>query len=378
MKLFTILTIVLLTASSHAADTYDLTGRWGVGLGAGMTSVTGPDEFTEGLTELDSKFAASVWLRYHMTSRLGVELAYSRLMYEFIDTNSPMSEMDPTNGIVDLSLAYRMFPTKAYHVLIQAGLGWVRYSDFDIANTDDKRDDLAIKGRIGFEYMATPDLMLALQADYYRLNYGSDTPDNMDVWAPMLGITYYFGSSGKKADLDGDGVADDNDKCPGTTAGTPVGVDGCPVKVDTDGDGIVDTEDQCPGTPAGQVVTAFGCAKTEKLEITLNVQFASGKSAIDEKYTADLEKFAEFLTKYPETKAEIEGHTDNTGAEKQNYRISQKRAEAVSKYLVDKYKIDKTRLTAKGYGPSQPVADNTTPEGRDKNRRVVAHVKTDK
>lgn len=356
MKMFLSLLIGFFAMSATADDTYDLTGRWGAGFGAGMTSISGPDEFKEGADELDSKFAASLWIRYHMTSRLGLELAYSRLMYEFVNTAAPRSEMDPTNSILDLSLAYRMFPKKVYHVLLQAGIGYVRYYDFDAANTSDTRDDLALKGRIGFEYMATPDLMVALQADYYRLNYGSDTPDDLNVWAPMLAMTYYFGKSEAAA--------------PAAPAD--------PAKVDTDGDGIFDTEDQCPGTPAGQQVTAFGCAKTEKLEFTLKVQFAPGKSEIDPKFTADLDKFAEFLVKYPETKAEIEGHTDNTGAEKLNYRISQKRAEAVQKYLIDKLKIEKSRLTAKGYGPSQPVGDNATPEGRESNRRVVAHVKTDK
>jgi OOP family OmpA-OmpF porin len=108
--------------------------------------------------------------------------------------------------------------------------------------------------------------------------------------------------------------------------------------------------------------------------MALNVQFAPGKSEVDAKFTADLEKFAEFMNKHSDTKAEIAGHTDNTGAEKMNNRISQKRADAVKKYLVEKLKIDQARVAAKGYGPSQPVADNSTPEGREKNRRVVANV----
>jgi OmpA-OmpF porin, OOP family len=352
MKLLTGLIVVLMTSTAFADDAkYDLTGRWGVGLGLGMTSVTGPDFFTEGADEVDSKFAASLWGRYHMSSRLGVEFAYTRLMYEFVSTAAPRSEMDPSTGIFDVSLAYRMFPKKVYHVLLQAGLGYVRFKDFNAANSNDIHEDVALKGRIGFEYMLTPDLMVALQTDYYRLNYGSSTPDDMNVWAPMLGVTYYFGH-----------------KSPQEAA--PVAA----APTDADGDGIMDADDQCPGTPAGQKVTAYGCAQTEKFEIALNVQFAPGKSEIDTKFTADIEKFAEFMNKYPDTKAEIAGHTDNTGSEKMNNRISQKRADAVKKYLVEKLKVDASRLTAKGYGPSQPTGDNTTPEGREKNRRVVANV----
>ncbi len=356
MKLLMGITVALIaalmTSTAFADDSkYDLTGRWGLGLGAGMSSIDGPDAFMNGATELDSKFAASLWARYHFTSRLGIEFAYSRLAYEFVNTAAPLNELDPNNEIFDVSLAYRMFPTKAYHVLLQAGVGYVRFKDFDAANTGDTREDIALKGRIGFEYMLTPDLMVALQTDYYRLNYGSSGPDYLSVWAPMFALTYYFGNTTPQ------------EVAPVATA-----------PADTDGDGIIDVDDKCPGTPAGQKVTSYGCAQTEKLEIALNVQFASGKTDINTKFTADLEKFAEFMNKYPETKAAIEGHTDNTGGEKLNIRISQKRADAVKKYLVDQLKVDQSRLTAKGFGPSQPAADNTTPDGREKNRRVVANV----
>ncbi len=354
MKYMMALGILFAGVFSHAEETYDLTGRWGAGLGVGMTSVLGSDAFTEGNSELDSTFAASLWLRYHFSKRLGVEFTYSRFSFAFADKAPPMVDMDPSATMLDVSLAYRAFPTKVYHILMQVGLGYVRFSDFDINNLRDKRDDLALKGRVGFEYMLTPHMMAAIQADYYKLNYGSSTPDDLQVIAPMLGLTYYFNNHKKVI--------------------APV----APVVVDADGDGVADADDKCPGTPAGQAVNGFGCAQTEKLEITLNVQFAPGKAEVDPKFTADLEKFAEFLTKYPETKAEIEGHTDNTGAEKLNFRISQKRAESVRKYLINNLKVDQTRVTPKGYGPSQPVADNTTPEGREKNRRVVAHVKTDK
>lgn len=356
MKLLTGLFVALMTTAAFADENskYDLTGRWGLGLGAGMSSVAGPDAFTEGAGELDSKFAMSFWGRYHMSPRVAVEFAYTRMMYEFVTTGAPLNEMDPSVGVFDVSLAYRIFPKKVYHILLQAGVGYVRYKDFDATNTDDIREDVALKGRIGFEYMLTPDLMLALQTDYYRLNYGSSGPNYMSVWAPMFALTYYFGKASAEE-------------------AAPVAA----APMDSDGDGVVDADDQCPGTPAGQKVTAYGCAQTEKLEIALNVQFASGKSEIDAKFTADLEKFAAFMNKYPETKAEIAGHTDNTGSEKMNNRISQKRADAVKKYLVDTMKVDQARLTAKGYGPSQPSAENTTPEGREKNRRVVANVKTE-
>ena len=75
------------------------------------------------------------------------------------------------------------------------------------------------------------------------------------------------------------------------------------------------------------------------------------------------------LTELPNLKVELSGHTDNTGSEVLNNRLSQKRAEAVVKYLISKA-IDKEKLTAKGYGSTAPIDSNETLEGRQNNRRT--------
>ena len=123
MKLLTSLFIDLMSTSAFADDNYDLTGRWGLGLGLGTSKISGPSDFKEGASELDSKFAASLWMRYHLTSRFGLELAYSHLKFGYARNTAPQSDMDPLANILDLSLAYRIFPTARYHVLLQAGVG---------------------------------------------------------------------------------------------------------------------------------------------------------------------------------------------------------------------------------------------------------------
>lgn len=377
MKFIIGLLLILGTQASYAQ--YDLAGRWGLGLGAGVPYVNSPDAFTKDTLKLDGKFYGSVWARYHMTSRFGLELAYSNLSFKAHDS---ALDWNPKIDTVDLSFAYRMLPMDRLHILLQAGIGYAKISKFDLRDDGKASNDVMMKGRVGVEYMATSDLMVALHGDYTYVNLGSGEQSRINIISPMLAVTYYFGQGGAATatavDSDGDGVTDANDKCAGTHAGTNVGADGCPLKADADNDGVADADDKCSGTPAGQPVNEFGCAKTEKLEFTLNVQFKPGSSVLDPKSTEDLGKFAEFMTAHPTVKAEIEGHTDNTGAEKQNFAISQKRANAVMNYLVKTKKIDKTRLTAKGYGPSQPVGDNTTAEGRTQNRRVVAHVQTEK
>ena len=68
----------------------------------------------------------------------------------------------------------------------------------------------------------------------------------------------------------------------------------------------------------------------------------------------------------------VQGHTCRIGTEQYNLGLSQRRADAVKRKFVDGYGIDRARIEAQGYGEARPVADNTTLEGRRKNRRVIA------
>lgn len=177
-------------------------------------------------------------------------------------------------------------------------------------------------------------------------------------------------TNGCPLDADKDGVADYLDKCPGTPAGVAVDSNGCPL--DSDGDGVFDYLDKCPGTPKGTKVNTDGCPELETLTMSLNIQFATGKSDIQHKYDAEIKKVADYMQKYPSVKGVIEGHTDNVGSAASNQKLSQRRAESVREYLVKKYGIAPGRLTAKGYGLSRPVADNATEAGRQQNRRITA------
>jgi OOP family OmpA-OmpF porin len=102
------------------------------------------------------------------------------------------------------------------------------------------------------------------------------------------------------------------------------------------------------------------------------VEFDSGKTDIKPQYHDRIKKVADFMNAYPETTAVIEGHTDNVGSKESNVRLSTRRAESVRKYLIDKFGIAPGRVTAKGNGPSRPIADNATQEGRQKKRRIEA------
>lgn len=171
-------------------------------------------------------------------------------------------------------------------------------------------------------------------------------------------------------DIDGDGLLDKDDKCP-YIAG-PIKNDGCPYQ-DTDNDGVLDKDDKCPNTPGP--VANQGCPEIEKevqeiLKTAFdNLEFETGKDIIKQESIPSLGELAEVLNKKPEWKLQIAGHTDNVGNDQSNLILSKKRAEAVKAFMVSKG-INADRLTALYFGETQPIADNSTPEGRQKNRRV--------
>jgi OOP family OmpA-OmpF porin len=122
------------------------------------------------------------------------------------------------------------------------------------------------------------------------------------------------------------------------------------------------------------VVVAPEPAATQKYCTLLDIQFEVDKDDIQRE---EKEKFAvigTFMTKYPETTAVIEGHTDSVGTEEHNLTLSKARAQSVVDYLVDKLKIDRSRLTAVGYASTRPLGDNATDEGKRQNRRINAVV----
>jgi len=100
-----------------------------------------------------------------------------------------------------------------------------------------------------------------------------------------------------------------------------------------------------------------------------DVLFAAGKADVAPGGQRSVDKLAEFLKKYPRRRVLIEGHSDNTGNEDFNLKLSQQRADAVRALLLARG-IAPERITTRGYGPKFPIVDNDTPAGRQQNRRV--------
>ncbi len=111
---------------------------------------------------------------------------------------------------------------------------------------------------------------------------------------------------------------------------------------------------------------------SKKGRATLLVGFDFDSAMVKPKYHKEIENLADIMKKYPDMNIMVEGHTCNIGSVKYNKKLSQRRAEAIKEVLVKKFKIDAARIKAKGYGLTQPIANNTTREGRQQNRRVEA------
>jgi OmpA-OmpF porin, OOP family len=136
------------------------------------------------------------------------------------------------------------------------------------------------------------------------------------------------------------------------------------VDVDSDGDGVPDRLDKCPGTPRGARVDADGCW------VLADLNFDTNKADIKPAMMPTLNEALSVLRQNPSLRIEVQGHTDSDGAAAYNQQLSERRAQAVMNYFVQNG-IAATRISAKGYGESSPIADNDTPSGKAQNRRVM-------
>lgn len=217
------------------------------------------------------------------------------------------------------------------------------------------------------------------------MTYGTD-PLNADTDGDGLNdkdevMTYK--TDPKKADTDGDGLSDGDEvlkyktdpmKMDSDDDGLNDGAEVMthktdPNKADTDGgtvnDGVEVNRGSNPLDPDDDVMkVAAGAAF-----VLEGVTFVTGKADITPESEATLEKAYNTLKAFPEVAVEIRGYTDSVGSRASNITLSQRRADAVRQWLINKG-IDPARITAKGYGPDNPIADNATPEGRAKNRRI--------
>jgi iron complex outermembrane receptor protein len=224
---------------------------------------------------------------------------------------------------------------------------------------------------------------------------GDGVPDKIDACPTQKGLANLYGCPDRDADgiadkedecpsvagikkmngcpdTDGDGIEDAKDKCPQQLGS--IKYQGCPTP-DTDNDGLNDDYDKCP-TVAG-LIANDGCPESKKVmvekkvnETANNILFITGSAVLTTSSYTSLNAIATDLKEDDTIELIIEGHTDNIGTAKTNQTLSEARANTVKKYLLQQGVAAK-KITTIGFGATQPIATNDTPEGRAQNRRVI-------
>jgi outer membrane protein OmpA-like peptidoglycan-associated protein len=395
-----------------AAEEPDET-KWYMSAGLGMMDFEGDEEVKDGAI-------GTVRVGFDRTEWWSLEggLLIAPLLRENteIDENgNKFSRITGTNTMAGDTWATGLTLDGLYHFTrwdrldpyLALGVGLMYYGE-DLGNG---RVDPAVRAGGGVMYHFNDEW--AVRADYRALVAGKDTEANSILDA---GIVWYWGArvpqkiqvTGGLRDSDGDGLLDDEEPTYKTDPLDPdTDKDGLsdgdevrkyktdPLNADTDYDGLKDGYDEVMkhktdplkrDTDNGGVADGHEVIedKTNPLNpaddlilFELYIQFDYDKSVIKERYFHDLDVIAKVLQRNPGSTARVEGHADKLQKSRPAYNkeLSQRRAEAVVKYLVDNGKIDKDRLTPVGYGFDRPKEKNDPIQGNPVNRRVEVYIR---
>jgi OOP family OmpA-OmpF porin len=369
--------------------------KWYLGLGVGISNLDPDVGGTPYHVDDKRDLGGKLFLGYDINERFSLEGYYSHLGKAKIAPSGSVKYAD--FGFSGLYYFYKQdFPHVGWEGFGRLGLGRMR-NDSNLNYT--RVNDSHVMLGAGVEYGFENGFAVRADVDFYdedarllAINllkrfggskqqkiiiapatmHDSDRDGVVDSRdrCPATPADTSVDDSGCERDSDGDGVTDSNDLCPETPTGAEVDVRGC--EKDMDNDGIVDRVDRCSATPSGVKVDAQGCEL--KTAFVLNgVTFATASAELIGDSRRMLDEVRDTLQLHPEIKVEVAGYTDSRGSRKYNVGLSQRRAEAVLDYLVGQG-ISADRLTAKGYGPDKPIADNATSAGRAVNRRVEMHI----
>jgi OOP family OmpA-OmpF porin len=242
-----------------------------------------------------------------------------------------------------------------------------RFEVFNTLTYTDQIASLGVQWAFGKEKAALPVPPPEVDGD----DDGDRVLNSLDA-CPDTPAGQIVGANGCPRDTDEDGVIDSLDQCPYTVKGVRVDENGC--EFDSDGDNVVDRRDACPNTTPGVPVDTNGCEIRAVIDLP-SVNFHNNSDRLVDGVEAELNAAAATLRLNKNLKVEVAGYTDSSGSATHNLGLSDRRANTVRDYLV-KLGVDSEMLDARGYGEADPIADNATAEGRDRNRRVELHIES--
>jgi len=309
-------------------------------LGGGLTMTSIQDN--------DRDLGFKAFLGYQFNRYFALEGGYVNLGgFDFKAETMPLGTLGGKIKIQGLDLdALGIVPiTEKFSLLGRVGMIYGEAKDsfsgtgaVAVYNNDPQKRAANIKFGAGLQYDFTKSLAMRAEAERYRLNDAVGNKGDIDLLS--VGVVYRFGM---------------RKTAPQAEERQAIVVGPSPVIVE-----------------APVLVVVPVPVKTQQYCTILDIQFDIDRDEIQREDKEKLAVVGTFLTKYPDTTAVIEGHSDNIGTAEHNMELSQRRAEGVVTYFVENLHIAPSRLQAVGYGDSRPIGDNRTEEGKRQNRRIDA------
>jgi OmpA-OmpF porin, OOP family len=333
--------ICLMMAMPGAVSAGERAGAVGVSLGAGV-------HVFDNQQDIRKDALGTLGLGYGITDRLATEIVFGfgGFDHKYFDReHCCCSEDDVRAYMLRGEALYHFRPEGKLVPFIAAGIGGVRVEGDHYA--DDEY--FTLNYGAGVKYYVSDNI--AFRGDARHVYAPEDYHNNFSA---TVGLHFNFGGRAKAAPAVVEAPRPEptpilvvEERTPGEVAVRPVEIE--------------DFESRPP-------------ADGEKLSIDLKLEFALDSAEIRPEDRAKLDKLGHFMVQYPETRAIVEGHTCNLGSAAYNFDLSWRRARSARDYLARNFDIAPERLEARGYGLTQPIADNATEAGRRMNRRVLVEV----
>jgi len=307
-------------------------------LGAGFT--------TTSISNDDHHFGYKIFGGYKFNQNFALEGGYFDLgRFGFTATTLPAGTLTGETRVKGLNVdAVGMLPfTENFSGFARFGIDYTQAKDtfsstglINVVEPNPSKNQLSYKFGLGLQYDFTNRFGGRLELERYRVNPAVGPKGDIDLLS--LGMVVRFGGSSNS----------------GSTAQAPAPV----------------TTLAPAAAPVLVVVPVL--VKTQQYCSILDIQFEINQDDIQREEKEKMGVVGTFMTKYPDTTAVIEGHSDNVGSSADNLKLSQARADSVVTYLEDNSHIAATRLSAVGYGETRPIASNDTQAGQRANRRIDA------